>query len=330
MGNGERACVRIRFEDRPLRLVCALAAGMLIAGCGAVEDPSTAPPVQPSPELAAMQPELERVMRTLEGLDHVGQPKSSLGLTAAGVAVQLGSLADRTFVAMADGGEEVPTPVTTGATAVMALILDPRRGDILFSLLHGVFEPTAAHIHRAPAGVNGPIVVPLDHRRRLSFGFARLTASDVALLQAGGLYTNVHSQRFPAGEVRGQLLRLGEALYTASMSGAEESTPRPTTAIGHLAVILNSRQNKFRASGSFQGLSTVSTAAHIHFGVPGADGPVRFPLNISPPGMLGGSLSAISPIGAAEVALLDAGGLYVNVHSMMFPAGEIRGQLLRR
>ena len=155
-------------------------------------------------------------------------------------------------------------------------------------------------------------------------------ASDVALLQAGGLYLNVHSQRFPAGEVRGQLLRLGEALYTASMSGAEESTPRPTTAIGHLAVILNSRQNKFRASGSFQGLSTVSTAAHIHFGVPGEDGPVRFPLMISPPGMLGGSLSAISPIGAAEVAELDAGQLYVNVHSMMFPGGEIRGQLLRK
>jgi len=329
MGNGERARVRIRFEDRPLRLVCALAAGMLIAGCGAVEDSSTAPPVQPSPELAAMQPELERVMRTLEGLDHLGLPKSSLGLTAAGVAVQLGSLADRTFVAMADGGEEVP-PVTTGATAVMALILDPRRGDILFSLLHGVFDPTAAHIHRGPAGVNGPIIVPLDHRRRLSFGFARLTASDVAMLQAGGLYTNVHSRRFPAGEVRGQLLRLGEALYTASMSGAEEVPPRPTTATGHLAVILNSQQNKFRASGSFQGLSTVSTAAHIHNGIPGVNGPILFPLIISPPGMLGGSLSAMLPIGAAEVALLDAGGLYVNVHSMMFPGGEIRGQLLRK
>ena len=141
------------------------------------------------------------------------------------------------FVAMADGGEEMP-PVTTGATAVMALqILDPRRGDILFSLLHGVFEPTAAHIHRAPAGVNGAMVV-LDHRRRLSFGFARLMASDVALLQAGGLYTNVHSRRFPAGEVRGQLLRLGEALYTASMTGAEEVPPRPTTATGHLGMML--------------------------------------------------------------------------------------------
>ena len=329
MGKVERASVLIGFEDRSARLVCALAAAALIGGCGTGEDPSVMPPAQPSAELAALQPELERLMRTLEGMDHRGQPRPASGLTAAATRVQMGPLADRTFVAMADGGEEVP-PVMTGATAVMAVILEPRRGEILFSLLHSVFDATAAHIHRGPAGVNGAVALPLDHRRRLSFGFARLAPSDVALLQAGGLYTNVHSRRFPNGEVRGQLLRLGEALYTAALSGAEEVPPRPTTATGHLAVILNSHQDKFRASGSFQGLSSPSTAAHIHTGVPGVNGPIRFPLGLTPMGALMGTLSGLSAVSAADVAALDAGELYVNVHSQTFPAGEIRGQLIRR
>jgi hypothetical protein len=326
---GERASVLIGFEDRSSRLVCALAAATLIAACGNGEDASGTAPVQPSAELAAMQPELERLMRTLEGVDEVGVPKPASQLTAAATRVQMGSWADRTFVAMADGGEEVP-PVATGSTAVMALILDPRRGDILFSLLHSVFDTSAAHVHRGPAGVNGAVVVPLDHRRRLSFGFARLSPTDVAMLQVGGLYVNVHSRRFPNGEVRGQLLRLGEALYTAPLSGAEEVPARATTAIDHLAVILNSQQDKFRASGSFTGLSTPSTAAHIHTGIPGVNGPIRFPLTITPAAMLSGALSGMQMVGAEDVAALDAGGLYVNVHSVTFPGGEIRGQLIRR
>jgi hypothetical protein len=329
MGSGERSRVLIGFEDRPARVVGTLLAGMLIAACGASDDPPAATPAQPSAELAALQPELERVMRTLEGLDQRGRPRAPGGLTAAGVRVQMGSLADRTFIAMADGDEEVP-PTGSGAAAVMALIVDPRRGDVLFSLLHNVLDATTAHIHRGAAGANGSAVVPLDHRRRLSFGFARLSASDVALLQAGGLYTNVHSRRFPNGEVRGQLLRLGEALYTASMTGADEVPARSTTATGQLSVILNSEQDRFRASGSFQGLSDVSTAAHIHAGAPGVNGLIRFPLAILPPDMLAGALSGGGPIAAGDVAALDAGELYVNVHSATFLGGEIRGQLIRR
>ena len=326
---GKRANVRVLFGGGSGRLVGALTAAILVAACGAAGDQTAAPPAPPSPELQAMQPELERVMRRLEELDQRGLPRQGAGLTAAALRVQMGPLADNIFVAMADGGEEVP-PVSTGAAAQMALILDARRGDILFSLLHGVFDANAAHIHRAPAGVNGAIAVALDHRRRLSFGFARLAASDVALLQAGGLYVNVHSRRFPAGEVRGQLLRLGEALYTASFSGAEEVPPRASPGTGNLGVILNSMQDKFRASGGFQGLTDRSTVAHIHQAPPGINGAIRFELTISPLGMTFGALSAVQPITAADVALLDAGQMYVNIHSVPFPAGEIRGQLNRR
>lgn len=66
------------------------------------------------------------------------------------------------------------------------------------------------------------------------------------------------------------------------------------------------------------------TAAHIHIGDPGSNGGIVFNLG-----------SPVSPIIAqwnptpAQVADLTAGRLYVNVHSVAFASGEIRGQIIQ-
>ncbi len=63
-----------------------------------------------------------------------------------------------------------------------------------------------------------------------------------------------------------------------------------------------------------------ATAAHIHVGPPGNNGPVVFNL-----GDASSPIDVTGPIPPGGLNVLDAGNLYVNVHSEAFPGGEVRG-----
>ena len=66
---------------------------------------------------------------------------------------------------------------------------------------------TAAHIHEAAAGTNGPVIIPLTKNGddyEVPAG-ARLTEAQFASFEAGNLYVNVHTAANPGGELRGQL-----------------------------------------------------------------------------------------------------------------------------
>jgi hypothetical protein len=72
--------------------------------------------------------------------------------------------------------------------------------------------PTAAHIHQGRAGVNGPIVVPLTAPKTGDPGASSGCIPDVEpdlveeiLTHPEEFYVNVHTEKFPAGAIRGQL-----------------------------------------------------------------------------------------------------------------------------
>jgi hypothetical protein len=106
-----------------------------------------------------------------------------------------------------------------------------------------------------------------------------------------------------------------------TLSGAEEVPPVQSAGSGAGTISIGADKS---VSGSVTTSGIVATAAHIHEGVAGANGPVIIPLTKS------GDTYAVPPgakLTDAQFASFQAGKLYVNAHTAVNPGGEIRGQL---
>jgi hypothetical protein len=136
------------------------------------------------------------------------------------------------FGARLTGAEEVPAVVTdTKGKVEIVLNADETKLDFELSVRKGV-RVTQSHIHCAPKGVNGPIVVFLAgfHNRGWDVDgtwVENATATDdnvippaagstcpvpinnlrdlAAAIRQGNTYVNVHTVAHPGGEIRGQL-----------------------------------------------------------------------------------------------------------------------------
>jgi hypothetical protein len=150
--------------------------------------------------------------------------------------------------AILSGINEVGPDGESIRTAATGRIFVRRRGNRIsltgeFSGLEANYS--ASHIHIAPAGVNGPVIIPLNatlaaNSRSGVYELANnvydLTAVQLAALENGGLYVNVHSTPdHPGGEIRGQILHFPNDPPTASVitspdSGAVVVAGGPTVA----------------------------------------------------------------------------------------------------
>jgi hypothetical protein len=106
-----------------------------------------------------------------------------------------------------------------------------------------------------------------------------------------------------------------------TLSGANEVPPVTTSASGGGTIMVGDDGS---VSGSVSTTGVAGTAAHIHEGAAGKNGPVIVPLTKD------GDTYKV-PAGAkfteAQMASFKAANLYINVHSAANPGGEIRGQL---
>ena len=106
---------------------------------------------------------------------------------------------------MLTGANEVP-PVTTSASGDGAISIADD-GTVSGSVTTKGVQGTAAHIHMAAAGNNGPVIVPFTKEGdtyKAPAG-AKLNADQLKAFKDGDLYVNVHSAANPNGEIRGQL-----------------------------------------------------------------------------------------------------------------------------
>lgn len=134
---------------------------------------------------------------------------SKVGLAAAALtsllsALDMASAAD-VKVKLA-GAEEVPAVETKARGTGTIEINDDQ--SVSGSVKTEGIEGTAAHIHVAPAGKNGPPAITLTQTSPGVWSVpegARLTDEQYAAFKAGELYVNVHSAAHKPGEIRAQL-----------------------------------------------------------------------------------------------------------------------------
>jgi len=105
------------------------------------------------------------------------------------------------------GSEQVP-PVQTSASGSGTITVNEDKS-VSGSVTTTGVAGTAAHIHMAPRGQNGKIIIPLtkssDGNTWSVPSGAKLTDAQYEAYKAGNLYVNVHSAARKGGEIRGQL-----------------------------------------------------------------------------------------------------------------------------
>jgi hypothetical protein len=162
----------------------------------------------------------------------------------------------------------------------------------------------------------------------------RLVATTVVLIACAGVASFARDDERSSGQ------------FKALLSGYQEVPSVYTTGTGSATVQRNEAGNALIVTLNYSDLKGVASMAHIHIGQPGvsggivatlcgADGKPACPaaatnLSIT---LNASDVKAVQGIEAGALnQLLDAlqaGALYVNVHSDKFPQGEIRGQLRR-
>jgi len=119
---------------------------------------------------------------------------------------------------------------------------------------------------------------------------------------------------------------LSSNTLTASLNGAQEIPPNASAATANGMATVDMATQVLTATVTSTGMA--GTAAHIHNGAPGTNGPVVFPLTETPAGS--GRWSTTVTLSGEELHLLQSGNYYFNIHSLIFPNGEIRGQIMAR
>jgi hypothetical protein len=139
----------------------------------------------------------------------------ALALTVLAAPAATATTASSTVLeARLTGEAEVPGPGDPNGVGSARIRLGERR--VCFTLRwRRIAPPTAAHIHVGPAGVAGPVVVPLFAAPgglppELSGVSGCVTGVDPALIRAirqhpRQYYVNIHNAPFPDGAIRGQL-----------------------------------------------------------------------------------------------------------------------------
>ena len=229
------------------------------------------------------------------------------------------------------GAQEVPAVTTTASGNGYALVNSMTYALDLVVHTDGVDDATAAHIHTGRIGMNGDVLAALEQSMEdpgmwMTADGTMLTAEIFDVLASGGHYVNVHTPANPSGELRGQILTDNYVMVAFGLSGEQETHAVTTTATGSGYALVNTDDYSLELQVVTSGVAD-ATAAHIHTGAAGVDGPVLLALEQDASDVNRWMAPSGAMLDAAIFAVLASGGHYVNVHTPAYTAGELRGQI---
>lgn len=242
------------------------------------------------------------------------------------------------FAASMTGGQETPS-VNTSAMGQAKVLLSADHSqaqiEVVFSGLSG--PANAAHIHKGQPGSAGAVVKELEVKGNTATAIWRKNDSSTPLtddlindLMNGNLYVNVHTTANPNGEVRGQLITSAEQLQIVYLSAGQEAPASNAGASGVAMVRIKPDGSQISVDGFAQNLSGEVTGAHLHKGAFGVSGDVVRDLTVDNNNHFSTTwrrTDSSQPLTDELLAAARNGQLYVNLHTVSHPNGELRGQL---
>ncbi len=176
--------------------------------------------------------------------------------------------AGESFFTQLDPAQEVP-PVENATTTGEATLEVLSSGGIAYTLHASSSEPlTAAHLHCAPRGENGPIIVPLSLGTTTASSTTASSTGEImessltdncdfidslddllAELRAGDIYVNVHSAAHPDGVGRGQLEMIATTTPDET-NGTSTATTTPDTDTNGTSTATSSDDSDFDLDAS--------------------------------------------------------------------------------
>jgi len=113
-----------------------------------------------------------------------------------------------TYVAIMNGAAETPPNAST-ATGNATLRYNTDSKTFTIMVTYNGITATGGHIHKGAVGTAGNVVFPFTSpvTSPVNYTSGVLTAEQLSDLNANLYYVNIHSEAFPGGEIRGQLMK---------------------------------------------------------------------------------------------------------------------------
>ena len=233
---------------------------------------------------------------------------------------------DLLLAATLNGDEENPPVSTDGHGLATVYFNGDRTSAIVNVTVDGLSGPiVAAHIHDGNPGVNGPVIFPLTFvGNRIQTEITGITPAQLAKFIDGGYYINVHTEQNPGGEIRGQIFTEQDLTFVANLDGTQEVPAVTTSARGLGAFHYALGQTTLDVNVQLTSLSSDIIGAHLHAAGVGVNGPVIIDLGSL---ISGNRIQGTVTLTIPDLIQIFNGNVYVNIHTIDYPNGEIRGQL---